>query len=628
MPNDNFDELLDSLLNQPPQSDRYRKQIDRLLEAGFSSTDNIKETVEKAIQHIKLGEHNDPFVIHGEPQSGKTSMMIALTAKLLDQGHKIIIILLNDRTSLLNQNLKRFTESGLNPTPANHSEILDDDVQISKNTELVVFCKKNTHNLTALLRKIGRFANKVVMDDEADFATPDSNVNKEEHDPTKINELVGNLLENGGIYIGVTATPARLDLNNTYMNNSERWVEFKPHDLYTGPDIFFPSEGDISNIEFEYGLILLPNHDAGPEYLRTALFRFLVNVAYLNHQEGAAKNYVMLVHTSGIKADHAEDYKQIAQTFSILEERKGDRFKRYIKTIYELSGEKDEDLKDDILKFILDNLRRRKIIVMNSKPAADKGSYDLAMQPKTPFTIAIGGNIVSRGITFDNLLTMFFTRDTKHKIQQDTYIQRARMFGNRGKYLQHFELHIPRKLYGTWHECFMYNRLALASLRDGTPVWLYNSRTRPVATGSIDRSAVVSSSGEMSFGIFEYGERVDALVAGLQNPIPKLQSLAEILGENALPQYLLNFINVFSSDNDTLLAIHGTGSINSYKDADTENISRRKGLIGQRELELQKYPEAVHHIKIFRNHAFKARLFYKYTSVNVGFISRNKKKFA
>ena len=478
--NADFSDSLDAILNKPPQSDRYRKQIERLLKEGFDPA-NIKETVGKAIQHIRLGESNDPFVIHGEPQSGKTSMMIALTAKLLDQGHKIIVVLLNDRTSLLNQNLKRFTESGLNPTPANHTEILDDDVLISSNTELVVFCKKNTHNLTALLRKIGSFAGKVIIDDEADFATPDSNVNKEEHDPTKINELVGGLLQNQGIYIGVTATPARLDLNNTYMNNSAKWVEFKPHNLYTGPDIFFPSKGRVSNIKFKYGLILLPDQDGKPEYLRTALFRFLVNVAYLNQQPGVAKNYVMLVHTSGLRADHSEDYKQIAQIFSVLEERDGAQFMRYIQEIYELSREKDAMLKDDILGFILANLRRRKIIVMNSKRDADNGSYDLATQPKTPFTIAIGGNIVSRGITFDNLLTMFFTRDAKHKIQQDTYIQRARMFGNRGEYLQHFELHIPRKLYGDWHECFMYNRLALASLRDGIPVWLYNSRTRPVA---------------------------------------------------------------------------------------------------------------------------------------------------
>ena len=57
-------------------------------------------------------------------------------------------------------------------------------------------------------------------------------------------------------------------------------------------------------------------------------------------------------------------------------------------------------------------------------------SYAAATDPATLFTIIIGGNVVSRGVTFDRLLSMYFTRDVKHRLQQDTYIQRARMFGS------------------------------------------------------------------------------------------------------------------------------------------------------------------------------------------------------
>ena len=46
------------------------------------------------------------FVIYGEPQSGKTELMIALTCKLLDCGFKTIFIVVNDNTELENQNLK------------------------------------------------------------------------------------------------------------------------------------------------------------------------------------------------------------------------------------------------------------------------------------------------------------------------------------------------------------------------------------------------------------------------------------------------------------------------------------------------------------------------------------------
>jgi putative transposase len=77
--------------------------------------------------------------------------------------------------------------------------------------------------------------------------------------------------------------------------------------------------------------------------------------------------------------------------------------------------------------------------------------FKSATSPAALYTIIIGGNIVSRGVTFENLLSMFFTRDAKHKIQQDTYIQRARMFGSRKAHVPYFELTIPNKLYLDWH---------------------------------------------------------------------------------------------------------------------------------------------------------------------------------
>src|SRR5215472_297858 len=98
-----------------------------------------------------------------------------------------------------------------------------------------------------------------------------------------------------------------------------------------------------------------------------------------------------------------------------------------------------------ILDYVVANRSVYSIIVMNSERDATV-DFKSATNPASLFTFVIGGNIVSRGVTFDNLLSMFFTRDVKNKLQQDTYIQRARMFGSRGSYLAHFELTIPKKL--------------------------------------------------------------------------------------------------------------------------------------------------------------------------------------
>ena len=117
-------------------NNRYEKRLGQLKNRY---TESIEETVPKAIENIK-NKNSRSFVIYGEPQSGKTEMMIALTAKLLDSGFKIIILLINDNVELLNQNLNRFIKSGIDPAPNEFSEILDPDIKIA-NKDLIIFCK-------------------------------------------------------------------------------------------------------------------------------------------------------------------------------------------------------------------------------------------------------------------------------------------------------------------------------------------------------------------------------------------------------------------------------------------------------------------------------------------------------
>src|SRR5262249_16856349 len=156
----------------------------------------------------------------------------------------------------------------------------------------------------------------------------------------------------------------------------------------------------------------------------------------------------------------------------------------------------------------------------------------------------IGGNIISRGVTFDNLLSMFFTRDVKHKLQQDTYIQRARMFGSRGRYLKFFELTIPAQLYQDWQKCFVFHRLALKSIEAGrgAPVWLSNERIAAVSSSSIDRANVALDSGEMSYAAFDYNasaSAINTIIESSDTPIDRIGSLQTLLGDAASPQYLV-----------------------------------------------------------------------------------------
>jgi hypothetical protein len=585
--------------------DRYAKQLQRLQSQGIAPA-CIEEAVNGATNNLARARSSS-LVIYGEPQSGKTEMMICLTAKLLDSGHSVIVHLMNDSVDLLAQNLTRFKASGLAPAPRSLSDLLQSSPAQSPK-ELVVFCKKNIFDLDKLIARLAGKGKIVVIDDEADYATPNAKINQ--GTKTKVNERIGKLLGTDGSYIGVTATPARLDLNNTFKNDTAKWVNFPPHSKYTGQDVFFPLDKKVP-----YRLTLL-DQGGNPKEAQDAFVRFLVTVAYLNlyENDGKEKNYTMLVHTSGRKLDHETDRVTIETSVQALVDSDSNAFDSLVAQVYSAAQkfypERDAD---HLTGYVVANASRVTSVVLNSKRDR-KTAGENATLPSSPFTIIIGGNIVSRGVTFPNLLSMFFTRNVKHKLQQDTYIQRARMFGARGEFLRHFELTIPAQLYTDWHRCFVLHKLALETINNklGSPVWIGDNRVSVVAKSSIDNANVVLDKGEMSFGMFDYTPDLDSVVLEDQGNIETLRKLQTRIGKEALPGFLIEYIKATSLSGPGLFAIHTSSSIAGSRDADQTAISREKGFMGKSQLEPKKFTRAVHHVKIFHNKRNRARLFYKF----------------
>jgi hypothetical protein len=598
---------LDALRALRLNTSRYLIQLARLQGAGFD-TAFIETTVNSAAHNVVSGGSHS-FVIFGEPQSGKTEMMICLTAKLLDEGHGIIVHLLNDSVQLLEQNLDRFKRSGLAPAARNFTEILDPDISL-KAGQHVIFCKKNGKDLQKLLDKTHGIKKRIVIDDEADYATPNAKVNAGE--VTRINNLIRQLLANDGYYIGVTATPARLDLNNTLDNDSASWVCFAPHKNYTGQEQFFPLEEKV-----RYRLSLVRDDGDQPKFLREALFRFMVTVAYLNlHGDGPEDNFSMLIHTSGKKDDHKIDRKTIEAAFAPLVDASSAKFETYTRDLASIAVSLYPNFSyQEIVKYIVVNASRYAVVVMNSD--REKGTdFVSATNPATLFTIVVGGNIVSRGVTFNNLLSMYFSRSPKTKLQQDTYIQRARMFGSRGKYLEHFELTIPEALYQDWHRCFVFHKLALAAITDGkgSPIWLADNRITVASSSSIDRARVEFDRGEMSFGMFDFTSAMDDIaVDAHRNNENKLAALRSLLGDVGFPEYLLRYVKRVCPDGPASIAVHKSQAIKEgYSGADVEKIERKRGFLGSTQLRAVGSEKALHHFIIIRNPKNRARLFYKF----------------
>ena len=583
----------------------------------------IVEAIEKTIDNLKQKDARS-FVIFGEPQSGKTEMMIALNAKLLDEGYPIIINLLTDSIDLLDQSLRRFRASGLNPSPKHFSD-LPNKPQRLKGHQWVVFCKKNARDLAKLIELLRNEPKLLVIDDEADYASPDGNINKPDYEKTKINKLISTLLDRDGQYIGVTATPARLNLNNTFENDSEQWLNFAPHPEYVGQEFFFPDDR-----VFGYHLHTF-RRDQGNDktQLRTAILHFLCGVAEL-HCLNKQRNFTMLVHTSGKREEHAEDVELIESTLATLSTPDSSRFESLRKKLYRIAEEYSSSSSAtaaDIGEFVLRNINKNVVVEINSSnPKAGKVAE--ISNPTSLFSFGVGGNIISRGVTFDNLLSLYFSRTVKGKFTQDTYIQRARMFGNRQDYKQHFQLWIPDSLMANWHKCFAFHKLALEALRSGAgvPVWLADHKTIPTAVASIDRSSVDFEGGEMSFSLFSYrAQEIEELFdRGGRSDVEVLEGLKERFSQQEFPRYVFDYLKQEVEVRGRQVSFHrpsGFGTAGShYTVEEKKNIRRTKGIFATNEYRRSELPKAEHHLKVFHNETGQARIFYKLNGGAIKFL--------
>lgn len=107
-------------------------------------------------------------------------------------------------------------------------------------------------------------------------------------------------------------------------------------------------------------------------------------------------------------------------------------------------------------------------------------------------------------------------------------------------------------------------------------------------------------------------KKFDDIVSADASSIATLKKLAA--AGAGVPGYLIKYIEAALKRAPGTLAIHTASSIEKYKagpDVDIDAISRTKGFIGNPQLELTKFPHAIHHVKIFHNGKGKARVFYK-----------------
>lgn len=619
------------IAKQSEKEPTYPKRIATLKSRGWDSS-----LIEKGISECvrELENNTKSFVVYGEPQSGKTEFMIALTCKLIDMGFETVFVVMNDNVELETQNFDRFhSAQELSATPIRDYQLSSyTDKELKFNKPRVIFCRKNKKNLEKLIHLCRFMKKRIVIDDEADFATPNSKINKA--DVTAINEAVGTLgdlerhekgfhIDGEGTYIGVTATPARLDLNNTFLNDSKRWVFLDSHEKYKGRAFFFPVT-DEDKEKSDFNLVMLPNEGDDPKYLRYAVYRFLTRVTLLNYGSGNDVHaHSMLIHTAGNTNDHEEDQKGLQRIITALSNPDDSKFELYCKELAEvitkllLQYESASTLQE-VFSFILRNIGKHEILVINHKN--DSANVKRAGQPNALFTFAIGGNIVSRGLTFDNLLTFFFSRNVKGRLQQNTYIQRARMFGNR-PYSKYFELCVPEQLYNDWADCFNDHELSLRLAKAKVYQHIQSGRTSVVDAGARDKANVTMDKAERVVGdVFELThDLINAFLSEEANkPLTLFQSLLEkeMLSDLQIPPALLEYVSELSNEDESNVVLitkeNGLVSLEGYADADKLTITRpRGGLIQSTINKRRQFKTGDHLFMPVTNGLGQARIYYK-----------------
>ena len=120
-------------------SNQYDQRIAALQRDGVD-TISIEKAIQSTFENLQ-DRGSRSLVVFGEPQSGKTEMMIALNARLLDGGYNIIVNLLTDSVDLLDQSLNRFRSSGLNPSPKQFIDLPKDPKRL-KGRHWVVFVRR------------------------------------------------------------------------------------------------------------------------------------------------------------------------------------------------------------------------------------------------------------------------------------------------------------------------------------------------------------------------------------------------------------------------------------------------------------------------------------------------------
>ncbi len=352
----------------------------------------------------------------------------------------------------------------------------------------IIVCKKEDDNLGWLMRRYTRDnpllkqKKTIIIDDEADFAS--INFFKKEG-CWHANVVARQIQEFMDIpeycrYLQVTATPYALYLQPNETLNLENGVvkPFVPrfttivptHDKYIGGQQYFVDSQDPESmyyhlyypVSLDCVLKLKTKHMAYKnrimtihkiEGFRRALLTYMMASVIRKIQTEGKENYrsSCIIHLDVTMDKHAWQFDLTNEFFQkITEQLNGEpiaEISEMMQSIYaDFKASNEAGNKQHLINLpfptyekVYDELRqalnneRYVINLVNSNQSVENLlNANGQLRLTTLMNVFIGGSILDRGITIENMLCFFYGR-IPQKFQQDTVLQHARMYGSRSK---------------------------------------------------------------------------------------------------------------------------------------------------------------------------------------------------
>jgi len=467
------------------------EEASRIINSIDIETNKILESMEDPSRPI----FDSRGLVVGYVQSGKTANFTALISKAVDAGYRFIIVLAGIHNELRQQTQIRIDKeiTGFNNLnlddefvqwdgfeqidrfyPLTSAGYLDgqesgefsgigvnnfSDVFIEGKPVLAII-KKNVKVMERLIKWIANSSEKdrknvplLVIDDEADQASIDTNANKNE-DPTKTNAKLRTILSHfqRKAYVGYTATPFANVFIKYDKESEELGEDLYPrnfiHSLpepfgYFGTrkifhvdlDKFFVERIASPKVEME---TLTETNDLS-ESLIEAINVFIVSMAirYLRGDEDEPMSMMINVdHRVNRMNRVGEKVKEFINN-TLPRHYSLDLLKKSYNKLKAEGAELNDGLETTNNFFTEKEVIEKAVVIINSKKIVTRilnsskdDKLDYVANPEMK-VIAIGGNKLSRGLTLEGLMTTYYLRNTK---QFDTLLQMGRWFGYRFGY--------------------------------------------------------------------------------------------------------------------------------------------------------------------------------------------------